>query len=141
MSMSRVLRCRTLRKAPSVNDNSPDQWLSEPRDRDLVLWKAARAYIAAAQPEPLIAEGGFWPDWVREFDSEHTAIFIIDTGDSADRLVDIGRHEPPKRDGETPMVRRQDPQVGWIQPVPQRRDRRPRPTTRLPQCSTSRQRN
>ncbi len=39
-----------LRKAPSIATHSPREWLDELRDRDAVLWTAARAYAGAATP-------------------------------------------------------------------------------------------
>lgn len=83
-----------LRKAPSINAHTPPQWLEELRARDQVLWKAARAYVTAANGQPLVVEGGLWPDWVRELDEDHVAIFIVDTGDSAERLVEITHTNP-----------------------------------------------
>ncbi|OHU47302.1 hypothetical protein BKG82_27000 [Mycobacteroides chelonae] len=83
-----------LRKAPSINTNTPHQWLSELRERDRALWAAAREHVNAARGEPIIVEGGLWPDWLPELEQDHTAIFIVDTGDSADRLVDIAEANP-----------------------------------------------
>lgn len=83
-----------LRKAPSINTYTHAQWLGELRERDRVLWEAALEYMKAAQGEPIIVEGGLWPDWVPELAHEHTAIFIVDTGDSADRLVKIAETNP-----------------------------------------------
>lgn len=83
-----------LQKAPSITNHTPQQWLSELRERDAVLWKAARAYAGAAQ-DPVVIEGGLWPDFVRGLDTAHTAIFIVDTGeDIAGRLVQMTRQNP-----------------------------------------------
>lgn len=81
-----------LSKAPSIDTHSPGEWLREIRERDRVLWDAARAYTVAAQG-PLLLEGGLWPDWVRELPSGHTAVFLVDTADSAERLVHIARSD------------------------------------------------
>ncbi|SHU65111.1 Uncharacterised protein [Mycobacteroides abscessus subsp. abscessus] len=84
----------SLRKAPSITTHTPGQWLSELRDRDAILWKAAHAYAGAAQGQ-LVIEGGLWPDWLRQLDVPHTAIFIVDTSeDSAERLVQMTRQDP-----------------------------------------------
>ncbi len=83
-----------LEKAPSIKTRTPKQWLDELRERDRVLWQAAHAYVIAAQGEPIIIEGGLWPDWVRELELEHNTAFIVDTGQSADRLVEIARTQP-----------------------------------------------
>lgn len=83
-----------LRNAPSISTHSPAAWLAQLRERDAVLWKAAKAYAEAASTNELVAEGGLWPDWVSTLDRCHTAIFIVDTGDSAERLVDIARSDP-----------------------------------------------
>lgn len=82
-----------LRKAPSIATHSPEEWLAALRERDAVLWKAAEAYCTAATGA-LVMEGGLWPDWVANIERPHVAIFIVDTGDSADRLVDIARTNP-----------------------------------------------
>ncbi|UHJ58767.1 hypothetical protein LT337_32200 (plasmid) [Mycolicibacterium fortuitum] len=82
-----------LRQAPSITTHSPEQWLAGLRERDEVLWKAAGAYSTAAK-SGLVLEGGLWPDWVANISRPHAAIFIVDTGDSADRLVDITRADP-----------------------------------------------
>lgn len=79
-----------LGKAPSVDTLSPPEWLDEIRARDRVLWEATRAYIEAARGD-LLVEGGMWPDWVRELPCEHEAVFLVDTGDSAERLIGIAR--------------------------------------------------
>lgn len=84
----------SLRKAPSITTHTPGQWLSELRDRDAVLWKAAHAYAGAAQGQ-LVIEGGLWPDWLQQLAVPHTAIFIVDTSeDSAERLVQMTRRNP-----------------------------------------------
>lgn len=82
-----------LRKAPSITTHSPQEWLAALRDRDAVLWKATEAYCGAAHGG-LVMEGGLWPDWVASIQRPHVAIFIVDTADSADRLVDITRVDP-----------------------------------------------
>ena len=83
-----------LRKAPSIATHSPREWLDELRDRDAVLWTAARAYAGAAVHE-VVMEGGLWPDWVAELELPHAAIFVVDTADDmADRLVEIARANP-----------------------------------------------
>ncbi|MEX7469049.1 hypothetical protein AB4Z39_04980 [Mycobacterium adipatum] len=86
----------SLQKAPSIDNCSPDRWLSEIRQRDRVLWTAASAYIATAAADmgQLVMEGGLWPDWVRGLPGEYVAVFLVDTGDSADRLVDVARADP-----------------------------------------------
>lgn len=85
-----------LQKAPSIDDCDPDQWLNEIRKRDRVLWTAASAYIAAAAAGigELVIEGGLWPDWVHGLSGEYAAVFLVDTGDSASRLVDVARAHP-----------------------------------------------
>lgn len=82
-----------LRTAPSITTHSPEEWLAALRERDAVLWKAAKAYATAATGA-LVMEGGLWPDWTSNIQRPHVAIFIVDTGDSADRLVDIARTNP-----------------------------------------------
>lgn len=84
----------TLSKAPSVDTHTPQQWLDEIRARDRVLWRAARAYVTARRGDPIIVEGGLWPDWVSQMEQEHRAVFIVDTGDSADRLVAMTHADP-----------------------------------------------
>lgn len=82
-----------LRKAPSIATHSREEWLAVLRERDEVLWRAAEAYSTAAKSE-LVLEGGLWPDWTATVRRPHVAIFIVDTGDSADRLVEITRSDP-----------------------------------------------
>lgn len=85
-----------LNKAPSINDHSPEQWLYHLRHRDRTLWTAAKAYITTAHRNnsALIMEGGLWPDWTAHLEIDHTAVFLIDTSDNADRLVDIAKRHP-----------------------------------------------
>lgn len=51
-------------------------------------------------------EGGLWPDWTAQLDVDHAAVFLIDTGDSADRLVSIAKQYP-----NSWMARRQWPET------------------------------
>lgn len=83
-----------LKKAPSINTCTPTEWLDELRERDRVLWRGAQAYIAAAQGGPIIVEGGLWPDWLPELSEDHTAVFLVDTDGSPDRLVQIAKTNP-----------------------------------------------
>lgn len=82
-----------LNKAPSINTHNQQQWLTELRARDHALWAGASAYITAARG-PLIMEGCLWPDWVSELPIAHTAVFVIDTSDSGDRLTEIAAADP-----------------------------------------------
>ncbi len=97
-----------LNTAPSINDNSPQQWLHHLRHRDRTLWTAAKAYITTAHrnDSALAMEGGLWPDWTAQLEIEHAAVFLIDTADSADRLISIAKQHP-----NSWMARRQWPEA------------------------------
>lgn len=85
-----------LNTAPSINDHRPQQWIDHLRHRDHTLWTAAKAYIATAHrnASSLVMEGGLWPDWTAQLEIKHAAVFLIDTGDSEDRLVSIAKKDP-----------------------------------------------
>lgn len=68
--------------------------------RDRVLWDAARAYLERAGDEDVIVEGGLWPDFVAASTTSSEAVasarvvFLVDTGDSAQRLLHIAHTVP-----------------------------------------------
>lgn len=87
-----------LRTAPGVYTHTPQEWVSGLRVRDRVLWDAARAYLDRAGTEDVIVEGGLWPDFVAATSTgmvgSARVVFLVDTGDSAQRLLHIAHTVP-----------------------------------------------
>lgn len=82
--------------APSVSDHSPQEWVTQLRNRDLFVWEGLAQMLANSPNDGTIVEGPIWPDHVAatNFEREIKAVFLADLSpafDQAKRLIKIAR--------------------------------------------------
>ncbi|MGC1176862.1 MAG: hypothetical protein WA843_02230, partial [Candidatus Saccharimonadales bacterium] len=86
-----------LQLRPRESDHTQEEWITELRKRDTIIWRGIREIIADVDQhgEDIVAEGNIWPDFAAKIAGSYAlrAAFIIDTNvaEHTSRLHELAR--------------------------------------------------
>lgn len=78
---------------PLQEDDVPIVRIDRLRRRDKVLWQFLTTYFEASDfqsNDDVLVDGALWPDFIKDLEYEHRAVFLVDTSaDHAERIMKI----------------------------------------------------